>query len=83
MHLVVGDHLIVGQNENMGFSITEEKNEHESFAITSNLRTSEKFSVTVDLLKQSIDVASVQEHVKEKHSTQLQATNVTVKTLTL
>ena len=37
----------------------------------------------LDLLQQSINVASVQLHVKEKHSTQLQAMNVTDKTLTL
>ena len=37
---------------------------------------------SLDLLKQSIDVVSVQQHVKDKHSTQLQAKNVTVNTLT-
>ena len=67
----------------MGFSITEEKNKHESFALTSKLQTSEEFIVTLDLPKQSIDVGSVQLHVKKKHSTQLQAENVTIKILTL
>ena len=81
MHLVVGDHMIVEQDENMGFSITEEKNKYESFAVTSILQTSEELGVTRDLLKQSIDVASVHPHVKDKHSTQLQAMNATDKTV--
>ena len=34
---------------------------------------SEEFSITLDVLKQSIVVASVLQHVKEKYSTQLQA----------
>ena len=83
MHLAVSDHMIVEQDENMGFSIVEEKNEHERVAITSNFQTSEKNCVTLDLLKQNIGVASVQQLVKEKYSTQLQALNVTVNTLTL
>ena len=83
MQLVAGDHNMLKEEENKEFSITEEKNEHERVSITSNLQTSEKFSGTLDLLKQSIDVASVQQLVKEKYSTQLQAMNVTVNTLTL
>ena len=83
MQLVASDHNIVKQEKNKEFSLTEEKNEHERVAITSNFRTSEKFCVTLDLLKQSIGVASVKQLVKEKYSTQLQATNVTVNTLTL
>ena len=83
MHVVAGDHNIVKREENKDFPITAEKNEHDCVAITSNLQTSKEFSVTLDLLKQSIDVASVQQHVKEKHSTQLQAMNVPVKTLAL
>ena len=83
MQLVAGDHNIVKQEKNKDFSITEEKNEHERVAITSNFQTSEKIGVTLHLLKQSIGVASVQQLVKEKYSTQLQAMNVTVNTLTL
>ena len=83
MHLAVGDHMVVKQDANVGFSITEEKNGHESFAIKSNLRTLEEFTVMLDLVKQNMDVASVRQHVKEKQSTQLQAMNVTVNTLTL
>ena len=82
MHLAVIDHMIVEQDENMGFSIVEEKNEHESFAIKSNLRTLEEFTVMVDLVKQNMDVASVRRHVKEKHSTQKQAIKLAVNTLT-
>ena len=59
MHLAVSDHMIVEQDENMGFSIAEEKNEHERVAITSNLLTSEEFSVKLDLRKENVDVASV------------------------
>ena len=83
MQLVAGDHNIVKQEENKEFLITEEKNEHERVALTSNFQTSEKICVTLDLLKQSIGVASAQQLVKGKYSTQLQATNVTVNTLTL
>ena len=82
MQLVAGDHTIVKQEENKEFLITEEKNEHERVAFTTNFQTSEKFCVTLDLPKQSIGVASVQQLVKGKYSTQLQATNVTVNTLT-
>ena len=42
-----------------------------------------KTTVMLDLVKQSIDVASVQQLAKEKYSTQWQAMNVTVNTLTL
>ena len=83
MQLVAGDHNIVKQEKNKEFSITEEKNEHECVAITSNFQTSEKICVTLDLLKQSIGVASVQQLFKERYSTQLQAMNDTVNTLTL
>ena len=65
MHLVAGDHNIVKQEKNKDFSVSEEKSEHERVAFTSNLQTSEVFSVTRDLLKQNIDVASVQQHVNE------------------
>ena len=67
MQLVAGDHNIVKQEKNKEFSITEEKNEHERVAITSNFQTSEKNCVTLDLPKQSIDVASVQQLTKEKY----------------
>ena len=80
---IAGDHNIVKQKENKEFSNTEEINEHERVAITSNFQTSEKIFVTLDLLKQSIGVASVQQLVKEKYSTQLQAVNITVNALTL
>ena len=83
MQLVAGDHNIVKQEKNKKFSITEEKNEHECVAITSSFQTSEKICVTLDLLKQSIGVASVQQLFKERYSTQLQAMNDTVNTLTL
>ena len=83
MQPVAGDHNIIKQEENNEFLITEEKNEHERVAITSNFQTSAKIFVTLDLLKQSIGVASVQQLEKEKYSTQLQAMNVTVNTLTL
>ena len=83
MHLAVSDHMIVEQDENMGFPIVEEKNEHESFAIESNLRTLEEFTVMLDLVKQHMDVASVRQHVKEKQSTQKQAIKLAVNTLTL
>ena len=66
MHLAVSDHMIVEQDENMGFSIVEEKNEDESFAIESDLRTLEDFTVMLDLVKEHMDVASVRQHVKEK-----------------
>ena len=82
MHLTVSDHMIVEQEENMGFSFTEEKNGHESFAIKSNIRTLEEFSVKLDLLKENIDVTSVRQHVKEKQSTQKQAIKLAVNTLT-
>ena len=82
MHLAVSDHMIVEQDKNMGFSIVEEKNEHESFAIKSNLRTLVDFTVMLDLVKQNMDVASVRQHVKEKQSTQKQAINLAVITLT-
>ena len=83
MHLAVGDHVVVKQDKNMGFSFTEEKNEHESFAIRSNIRTFEEFSVKLDLLKENIDVASVRQHVEEKQPTQMQAVKFAAKTLTL
>ena len=83
MQLVAGDHTMLKQEEKKEFLFTEEKNEHERVAITSNFQTSEKNCVTLDLLKQSIGVASVQQLVKEKYSTQLQAVNVTVNALTL
>ena len=83
MHQAVSGHMIVEQDENMGFSIVEEKNEHESFAIKSNLRTLEEFTVMLDLVKQNMDVASVRQHVKEKQSTQKQAIKLAVNTLTL
>ena len=83
MHLAVSDHMIVEQDENMDFSIAEEKNEHRSFAIKSNLRTLEEFTVMLDLVKQNMDVASVRPHVKEKQSTQKQAIKLAVNTLTL
>ena len=51
--------------------------------VSQSHQTSEKNCVTLDLLKQNIGVASVQQLVKEKYSTQLQAMNVTVNTLTL
>ena len=78
-----GDHNILKQKENKEFSNTEEMNEHERVAITSNFQNSEKICVTLDLPKQSIGVASVQQLVKEKYSTQLQAVNITVNALTL
>ena len=83
MHLAVSDHMKVEQDENMGFSIVEEKNEHESFVIKSNLRTLEDFTVKLDLLKENIDVASVRQHVEEKQPTQMQAVKFAAKTLTL
>ena len=83
MHLAVSDHMIVEQDKNMGFSLVEEMNEHERVAITSNFQTSEKNCVALDLLKQSIGVASVQQLVKKKYSTQLQAVNITVNIPTL
>ena len=83
MHLAVSDHMIVEQDENMGFSIVEEKNEHECFAIKSNLRTLEEFTVMLDLVKQNIDVASVRQHVEEKQPAQMQAVKFAAKTLTL
>ena len=83
MHLAVSDHMKVGQDENMGFSIVEEKNEHESFAIKSNLRTLEEFTVILDLRKENIDVASVRQHVEEKQPIQMQAVKFAVKTITL
>ena len=73
----------VEQDENMGFSIVEEKNEHESFAIKSNLRTLEEFTVMLDLRKENIDVASVRQHVEEKQPIQMQAVKFAAKTLTL
>ena len=82
MHLAMSDHMIVEQDENMGFSIVEEKKEHESFAIKSNLRTLEEFNVMLDLVKQNMDVASVRQHVKKKQSTQMQAIKLAVNTLT-
>ena len=83
MHLAVGDHVVVKQVKDMGFSSTEEKNGHESFAIKSNIRTLEEFGVKLDLLKQNIDVASVRQHVEEKQPTQMQAVMFAAKTLTL
>ena len=86
MHLVVGDHNIVKQEENKDFSITEEKSEHERVAITPNLQTSEELHATFCtnyLLKESVDVGSAKQHVKEKYSNQLQAVSVTVNTLPL
>ena len=83
MHLAVSDHMKVEQDENMGFSIVEEKNEHESFAIKSNLRTLEEFPVMLDLRKENIDVASVRQHVEEKQPIQMQAVKFAAKTLTL
>ena len=83
MHLAVGDHVVVKQDKNMGFSFTEDKNGQGSFAIKSNIRTLEEFSVKLDLLKENIDVASVRQHVEEKQPTQMQAMNVTVNALTL
>ena len=67
MHLAVGDHVVVKQDKNMGFSFTEEKNGHDSFATKSNIRTLEEFSVKLDLLKENIDVASVRQHVEERN----------------
>ena len=83
MHLAVNDHMIVEQDENMGFSIVEEKNEHESFAIKSNLRTLEEFTVKLDLLKENKDVASVRQHVEGKQPTQMQDVKFAAKILTL
>ena len=83
MHLAVSDHMKVEQDENMGFSIVEEKNEHESFAIKSNLRTLEEFTVMLDLRKENIDVASVRQHVEEKQPIQMQAVKFAAMTLTL
>ena len=83
MHLAVSDHMTVEQDENMSFSIVEEMNEHESFAMKSNLRTLEEFTVMLDLVKQNMDVASVRQHVKEKQSTQKQAIELAINTLTL
>ena len=74
MQLVAGDHNIVKQEKNKEFSITEE--------ITSNFQTSEKICFTLDLLKQSIGFASVQQLVKEKYATQLQAMKVAAISLT-
>ena len=83
MHLAVGDHVVVKQDTNMGFSFTEEKNGRGSFAIKSNIQTLEEFSVKLDLLKENIDVASVRQHVQEKQPTQMQAVKFAAKTLTL
>ena len=83
MQLVAGDHNIVKQEENKEFSVTEEKNEEKRVALASNFQTLKEICVTLDLLKQSIGVASVQQLAKEKHLTQWQAMNVTVNTLTL
>ena len=83
MHLAVSDHMKVEQDENMGFSIVEEKNEHESFAIKSNLRTLEESTVMLDLRKENIDVASERQHVEEKQPIQMQAVKFAAKTLTL
>ena len=83
MHLAVSDHMKVEQDDNMGFSIVEEKNEHKSFAIKSNLRTLEEFTVMLDLRKENIDVASVRQHVEEKQPIQMQAVKFAAKTLTL
>ena len=69
MHLAVGDHVVVKQDKNMGFSFTEENNGHESFAIKSNIRTLEEFIVKLDLLKENMNVAFVRQHVKEKQPT--------------
>ena len=83
MQFLAGYHNIVKQEENKKFSNTEEKNEQERVTITSNFQTSERICVTLDLPKQCIGVASVQQLDKEKYSTQLQAMNVTVIALTL
>ena len=83
MHLAVGDHVVVKQDKNMGFSITEEKNGHESFAIKSNIQTLEEFSVKLDLLKENIDVTSVRQLFEEKQPTQMQAVKFAANTLTL
>ena len=83
MHLAVGDHVVVKQDKNMGFSFTEENNGHESFAIKSNIRTLEEFIVKLDLLKEDMNVASVRQHVKEKQPTQMQAVKLAVNILTL
>ena len=83
MHLAVGDHVVVKQDKNMGFSFTEENNGHESFAIKSNIRILEEFIVKLDLLKENMNVASVRQHVKEKQPTQMQAVKLAVNTLTL
>ena len=83
MQFIAGDQNMLKQEEKTEFSYTEEKNGHESFAIKSNTRNLEEFSVKLDLLKENIDVASVQQLVKEKYSTQLQAMTVTVNNLTL
>ena len=83
MNAAVSDHMIVEQDENMGFSIVEEKNKHESFEIKSNLRTLEELTVMLDLVKQNMDVASVRQHEKAKQSTQKRATKLAVNILTL
>ena len=82
MHLVADDHNILKQEENKDFPITEGKKEHKNVAISSNLQTSKKISVTLDLLKQSRDVAFIQQHVKEKHSIQLHVLNLAANTNT-
>ena len=83
MHLDADDHNILKQEENKDFPITEGKKEHKSVASSSNLQTSKKISVTLDLLKQSRDVAFLQQQVKEKHSIQLQVLNLAANTVTL
>ena len=83
MHLAVGDHVVVKQDKNMGFSFTEENNGHESFAIKSNLGTREDFTVKLDLLKENVEFASVRQHVEEKQPAQMQAVKFAAKTLTL
>ena len=83
MHLVADDHNIVKQEANKDFPTTEGKNEHESVAISSNPQTSEEFSIMLDLPKQGIDVASVQQHLKKNHLVQLQVMNFAANTVTL
>ena len=75
--------IILSNKKRTRISQLQKSKRERRVGITPNRQTSEAISLTLYLLRECVDVASAQQHVKEKYSTQLQAVSVTVNTLTL
>ena len=80
-HLVMNEHLVVQTNETLDYTMTETRKEHQSIAFKSNNETSEESSVQFEMLQQSAEIITVQQHVQQRKqfgATTLYASNLLI-----